>query len=274
MEQHFDTPRPVSLYVELGKGHLTVEATDTSQATIVVEGQHAEDVIVEHKGDQLAVIGPRQRMGFFGGGEPSLDITVRVPTGSDLVTKTGSADQVAWGSFGNAKVKSGSGDVELDRFTGPVIVDTGSGAVSVAEVGGDLRVKSGSGDVDAGVVQGTVAVSTGSGDITVGTAHGTAQVKSGSGDLTVTIAHGDVSLSSASGDLRVGTMQRGAFTAKNASGDIRVGIPSGIPVWTDVSSLTGRIGSDLEGAGQPGPGEDYIEVRATTVSGDIVLEQI
>lgn len=274
MEQHFHTEKPVSLYVELGKGRLTVTATDTTESVVTVAGQHAEEVILEHNGDQLAVIGPRQRMGFFGGIEPSLDVTVTVPTGSELITRTGSADQVATGTFALARVKSGSGDVELDRFTGPVTVDTGSGSVSVAEVIGDLRVKSGSGDVDAGDVQGSVAVSTGSGDITVGTTHGPAQVKSGSGDLTVTTALGDVSLSSASGDLRVGTMNCGAFTGKNASGDIRVGIPAGIPVWTDVSSLTGRIGSNLEGAGQPGPGEDYIEVRATTVSGDIVLEQI
>jgi len=274
MEQHFDTPRPVSLYVELGKGRLTITATDTTQATVTVDGGHAEDVIVEQNGDQLAVIGPRQRVGFFGGGEPSLDITVTVPTDSDLVTKTGSADLAASGSFGHAKVKSGSGDVELDRFTGHVVVDTGSGAVRVAEVEGDLRIKSGSGDVEAGAVEGSLAISTGSGDITVDRCRGTALVKSGSGDLTVTTAYSDVSLSSASGDLRVGIMHRGAFTAKNASGDIRVGIPAGIPVWTDVSSVTGRIGSDLQGAGQPGPGEDYIEVRAKTVSGDIVLEQI
>jgi DUF4097 and DUF4098 domain-containing protein YvlB len=69
-------------------------------------------------------------------------------------------------------------------------------------------------------------------------------------------------------------MHRGSLTAKNASGDIRVGIPAGTPVWTDVSSLTGRIGSDLEGAGQPEPGQDYVEVRAKTVSGDIVLKQL
>lgn len=274
MEQHFDTPDPISLYVELGKGSLSVDATDTAQTTVTVLGQDAEDVVIERNGTQIAVIAPRHRAGFFSGGESSLQITVTLPSGSDLISKTGSAAVSATGDFGLARVKAGSGDVELGRFAGPVVVDTGSGAVRVAEAGADLRIKSGSGDVDAGPVIGTVGISTGSGDIVVESSQAPAQIKSGSGDLTVHTAYADVSMSSASGELRVGTMHRGSFTGKNASGDIRVGIPSGVPVWTDVSSVTGRIGSDLQGAGEPAPGEDYVEVRAKSVSGDIVLKQL
>ena len=123
-------------------------------------------------------------------------------------------------------------------------------------------------------VAGTCGISTGSGDVTVGAAGGSVVLKSGSGDLRVGQAHGDVSLSSASGDLVVDTQHRGGLVAKNASGDVRVGIPGGVPVWTDVSTVTGRISSNLEGAGQPQSGEDYIEVRAKTVSGDIALKQL
>jgi DUF4097 and DUF4098 domain-containing protein YvlB len=274
MEQHFDTPEPVSLYVELGRGSLSVDATDTTQTSVTVHGQHAEDVVIERNGSQVAVIAPRERTGFLRGSDVRLDITITVPAGSDLISKTGSAAVSATGSFGLARVKAGSGDVALGRFAGPVVVDTGSGAVSVAEAGADLRIKSGSGDVEAGPVVGTVGISTGSGDIVVESSQAPAQIKSGSGDLTVHTAYADVSMSSASGALRVGSMHRGSFTGKNASGDIRVGIPSGIPVWTDVSSVTGRIGSDLQGAGEPAPGEDYVEVRAKSVSGDIVLKQL
>jgi DUF4097 and DUF4098 domain-containing protein YvlB len=273
MEQRFDTPAPLSLYVELGKGSLTVTATEVTESTVTVTGTHADEVTVEHTGRQLSVVAPRQRVGFFGGGEPSLDITITVPEGSDLVTKTGSADQRATGDYGLAKVKSGSGAVDLGRFSGVVVVDTGSGDITVESTAADLRIKSGSGEVEVGSVGGTVGVSTGSGDIRIGDSHGATMLKSGSGDLSVQSAEADVSLSSASGDLSVGTIQRGSFTAKNASGDIRVGIPAGVPVWTDIGSVTGRISSDLEGAGEPEPGQDYVEVRAKTVSGDIVLTQ-
>lgn len=274
MQKQFETPHPVTLYVELGKGSLSVSSDDIAETTVTVSGHQADEVLVEQNGNQISVIAPRQRAGFLGGSDPAIDVSVTVPSGSDLVTKTGSADQSATGFFGHAKVKSGSGDVDLDRFAGHVVIETGSGDLKVAEVGTDLRIKSGSGDVEVGAVIGSVGISTGSGDIIVGSTAGATVIKSGSGDLTVRSARSDVSLSSASGDLAVETLHRGSLVAKNASGDIRVGIPGGVPVWTDVSSVTGRIGSDLAGAGQPGPGDDYIEVRAKTVSGDIVLKQL
>lgn len=273
MQQQFETHTPVSLYVELGKGSLTVTATDTTETTVTATGDHADDLYVEQQGNQISVVAPRQKVGFFGS-EPSLDIDIVVPNGSDLATKTGSADQTAHGTFGYAKVKSGSGDVLLDRHLGPVVIDTGSGDIAVREVSNDLRIKTGSGDVEVGTVIGSMGISTGSGDVTVESTQEPAMVKSGSGDLRIDAAQGDVNLSSASGDLFVGRFERGAVTAKNASGDIRIGIPAGIPVWTDITSVTGRIGSDLEGAGQPEQGQEYIEVRAKSVSGDIVLKQL
>jgi hypothetical protein len=60
---------------------------------------------------------------------------------------------------------------------------------------------------------------------------------------------------------------------KGASGDVTVGVPAGVPVWTDISTVTGAIRSQLPHAGQPAEGADHVEVRAKTVSGDIVLTQ-
>ena len=96
-------------------------------------------------------------------------------------------------------------------------------------------------------------------------------MKSGSGDLVVEEAHEGLSLTTASGDLAVRRMHRGELRASNVSGDIAVGIPAGVPVWTDISTLTGSVSSTLQGAGQPEDGQDYVEVRAKTVSGDIHL---
>ena len=60
---------------------------------------------------------------------------------------------------------------------------------------------------------------------------------------------------------------------KGASGDVHIGIPAGIPVWTDITTVTGRIRSSSSGAGEPSRGPDHVEVRAKTVTGDIVLTQ-
>jgi len=43
---------------------------------------------------------------------------------------------------------------------------------------------------------------------------------------------------------------------------------------TDITTVTGTIRSDLQGAGQPQEGQDHIEVRAKTVSGDIALSEV
>lgn len=271
-EHHFETLRPVSLYVELGKGSVEVEATDTTESHVTITGRDADHVVVDQDGDEISIVAPRQRTGFLSG-DPTVHVVVSVPTGSDLAVKTGSADVTTTGSLGSARVRSGSGDVSLETVD-VATVETGSGEVHLGSVGGDLRVKSGSGDVHVGRAASALSVSTGSGDVEVGATAGPTLVKTGSGDLKVTEAGSDVSLSTGSGDLVVTRAVRGRFTVKGASGDVRIGIPGGIPVWTDISTLTGRIHSTLEGAGQPEEGADHVEVRAVTVSGDVLLQQL
>lgn len=273
MERTFDTPTPVQLYVELGSGSVEVTAAEVTTTEVVATGEHADEVRIEQDGDRVSVIGPKGRGGFFGG-DPKIDLRITVPSASGLVSKTGSADQRTSGTLSLVKAKAGSGDIAIDRVTGSAAVDTGSGDITVNDAGADLRAKSGSGDVGVASAVGTIGISTGSGDVTIGATRSAAVVKSGSGDLRIGQAHDDLSLSTASGDIVVDTQHRGGVVAKNASGDVRIGIPGGVPVWTDVYTVTGRIGSDLEGAGQPQEGQDYIEVRAKSVSGDILLKQL
>jgi DUF4097 and DUF4098 domain-containing protein YvlB len=273
MQKIFETPTPTALYVELGSGALSVRAEEVTTTTVDVDGKEAEDVTVEQQGDQIVVLAPQRRTGFFGG-SADYRVHVTLPSDSRLTTKLGSADVSVSGRIGQTSIRSGSGDVSMQEVTENAELQTGSGDIQIDSVGGDLRIKSGSGDVELGQVHGDATVSTGSGDVQVGYAASPIEIKSGSGDLRVREAHEDVALSTASGDLTVDTMRRGQLMAKNVSGDINVGIPAGIPVWTDVSSMTGQVRSTLEGAGQPEEGQDYVEVRAKTISGDIALEQL
>jgi DUF4097 and DUF4098 domain-containing protein YvlB len=273
MQKIFDTPTPTSLYVELGSGDLVVRCDGVGRTTVDVDGKDAEEVTVEQRDDQIVVIAPKRSGGFFGGGH-DLSVHVTMPSGSKLATKVGSADVTVSGRLGETWVKSGSGDVRVEEVEGTALFETGSGDVQADSVSADLRVKCGSGDVEIDTVGADASISTGSGDVAIGTALGSVQIKSGSGDMRVREAHRDVSLSTASGDLCVDTIRRGRLRANNVSGDIRVGVPSGIPVWTDISSMTGSVRSGLEGAGQPEEGQDFIELRAKTISGDIDLEQL
>jgi DUF4097 and DUF4098 domain-containing protein YvlB len=273
MDKTFPTTGPASLYVELGSGTVDVHTAETAETRVSVHGHGVEDVTVEQRGDQIVVIAPPRRGSIFGFAS---DVTVRVtmPHGSDLVTKLGSADLVATGRYGAGRVRSGSGDVHVDELSDAAVVQTGSGDISITSCHGHLRVKSGSGAVHLGRAAGSTAVVSGSGRITVDGTEDELVAKSGSGDIRVGDARTDVSLSSGSGDLQVESIRRGVLKAKAASGDIAVGVPPGIPVWTDVSCVSGSVQTNLEGAGQPEDGQDYIEIRATTVSGDIHLNQI
>jgi DUF4097 and DUF4098 domain-containing protein YvlB len=272
-EHFFETHGPVDLQVETGKGTVTITCTDTTETRIVVEGRDAEETRVEQHGARIEVIAPRNRGGFFGG-DSELHVSAVVPTASNLAAKTGSADVTVEGDAGSIAVKSGSGDVQIATAQGASLVETGSGDIRVDHAQAELRVKSGSGDVSVGRGDGAVAVSTGSGDVEIGTSQSAAVVKTGSGDLRVRESHDDVTLATGSGDFVIDHVHRGRLSAKGASGDIRVGIPAGLPVWTDLSTVSGSIRSSLEGAGQPAEGQDHVELRAKTVSGDIVLTQI
>jgi DUF4097 and DUF4098 domain-containing protein YvlB len=272
MQKTFETPGPTSLYVELGSGRLSIRTEQTGTTTVDVRGSEAEDVIVERRGEQIVVLAPQQRTGFFGRGR-DLDVAVSIPHDSVLSTRLGSADLTVAGRVGETMVKSGSGDVEIEVTAAEAMIQTGSGEIDIREAHGDLQVKSGSGDVEVGTLHGSASIATGSGDIKVRSAHQALEAKSGSGDLVIAEVHTDVSLNTASGDLAVHLAHQGQVRANNVSGDIRIGIPAGVPVWTDVTTLTGSVTSGLQGVGAPAEGQPFVELRARTVSGDVVLEQ-
>lgn len=273
MNRSFETHQPVNLYVEIGKGAVSVTAAETTETHVTVKGTDADQVSVTFENNDLRVTAPRRHGGLFGT-EPAYRVEVVVPVTSNLATKTGSADVSTEGRLGAAQIKTGSGDCQLDTFVAEANIQTGSGDVSVAECHAELLVQSGSGDVSVGTCLQALAVSTGSGDVEVGTTHGPVKIKTGSGDLKVVTANSDVSLATGSGDLSIGTARRGRHSAKGASGDVRIGIPAGTPVWTDITTISGDIRNNLDSVGAPAEGQDHVELQAHTVSGDITLVQV
>ena len=236
MHKTFDTSAPITLYVELRAGALDVTAADTAQTAVEIRGD-ALDVTVEQRGDRVVVVAPSRKSGFLRSSS-EYDVVVTVPADSALVAKLGSADLVASGRLGEGRITSGSGDVRVEAFGGGATVRTGSG------------------------------------DVTVGTAAGPLHVVTASGDTSLEEGVADVTVASASGDVHVAGFRRGALQVKNVSGDVHLGVPPRVPVWTDVRSVSGSVASGLESRGEPADGQDYIEIRATTVSGDIRLEQL
>lgn len=272
-EHHFDTPEPARLYLEMGAGRLVVQMTDGPTTDVTIAGRDADRVEVNQSGRQVNVIAPKLRGGLFGS-DAGLDITVTLPADSEVAAKTGSADADLRGRLGAVVVRTGSGDVEVEEVTAPTILESGSGRIRLTTAGSDLRVKCGSGDLWVGTLAGAADVVSGSGDVDLGVVRRPVSVKTGSGSLRVGEAHADVQHTTGSGDLEIRSVRSGRVLGKGASGDIRVGVPAGVPVWTDLSTVTGQIRSTVTGAGEPQPGQDHVELRARTVSGDIVLTEV
>ncbi|TIC84974.1 DUF4097 domain-containing protein [Nocardioides sp. GY 10113] len=270
-EHAVDTPRPIELVAAIRGGRLTVTAADVTTTTVRVSGAQAEEVVVERmRGrDGISVVAPKPRGGLFGSGV-ALDIDVRVPTGSSLVVRSGSADVATAGELAVAKVKCGSGDVDIECLTGAAVVTSGSGRVRIGYVGGALKASSGSGSVEVGGAGSAAAISTGSGDVRVGRTAAILSVKTGSGDIEVGEAEDDVAMRTGSGSMVVRTARRGRISGRSGSGDVRLGIPDGTPVWTDITT-GGRATSGLRPVGAPEPGADHVEIRVVTGSGDVVL---
>lgn len=272
MERVFETPIPIHLYVEIGRGQVTVDAGESTQSTVEVTGERADEAVIEQDGRTISVIGPKQRSGFRR--EPALNVTVTVPTASQLVVRTGSADIAASGTFGLTELKSGSGDVELDTVHASAAIETGSGDIAVGRVSEDAWIKSGSGDIRVTETLSAATIRVGSGDVEIDHTAGSASLKSGSGDLRISSADGDLSAATGSGDIAVHRLNRGKFSVKSGSGNVVVGIPDGVPVWTDIATTSGTLQSDLASTGAPEDGQDYVELRLKTSSGDITLKQL
>jgi DUF4097 and DUF4098 domain-containing protein YvlB len=274
MNRHFETPEPIELYVEIGKGSVEIRATSTTTTILDIEGRDADEVTVTFENNRLSVIGPKDGGSWFSGRDRDLQVEVELPTGSDVSVKTGSADIEVSGQVNEVRIKTGSGDVTCDTFTGAAQIETGSGDVEISEAMAELRIKSGSGDMSVGTCVGNLNVSTGSGDVEVGTTSAKTVVKTGSGDLNVATANADISLATGSGDMSIGTVRRGHVSLKGASSDLEIGIPAGTPVWADINTVTGSVRSNLESVGAPQEGQDHIELQARTVSGDITLREV
>lgn len=271
MRYEFETTGPLTLAAKMRASDLVVVADEAAPLVVVdVEPRRGGDDLaaatrVEMSGGRLEVAVPKSTGGLFGS-RGSVQVTVTLPPGSSIDVETGSGDLRTQGALARAEIKSGSGDLALERVEDARIA-SGSGDVSVGETGVST-VTSGSGDIRIGSSSGRSELRTGSGDVLVEGA-GDVSVATGSGDATIGSAAGRVQLGSGSGDLTVRSISHGEVSAKAASGDVLIGIARGTAALLDCSSVSGRVSSDLESGDEPGEGENGAVLRLRTVSGDI-----
>jgi DUF4097 and DUF4098 domain-containing protein YvlB len=253
----FDTPQPVDLRIRAASGTVSVTAADTATSTVEVTPLDdaardlAENMTVRLDGNRLTVESPERGVSFSLR-RRRIEITVTVPSGSSLTSRTASARVTATGRYASATVNTASGEVNLDT------------------VDGDAEVHCASGDITIGSAR-AIRVHSASGQVRIDRAGGDVEVHSASGQIRVGVADASVNAKTASGDITVEDARSGVISLNAASGDLHIGVRAGVTAHLDVSSVSGRIRSELPVNDAAPESGAPLGVRARTVSGNIVI---
>ena len=260
----FDTPEPISVTIDLGLGDIRIAASDRTDTSVDVrptdparesDVRAAEQTRVEYAAGQLLVKGPKQRGLGVLGRPGSVDLAIELPAGSHLHGEAGAAAFHCQGRLGGFRIRTGLGDVTVDRAAGPADVSTGSGKIRLGGIDGSAVVKNSNGDCWIGEVAGDLRAHTANGDIAVGQ------------------AGASLAASTSYGDVRVSEIARGSASLRTSFGEIEIGIRNGTAARLDVSTKFGRVHTDLAASAGPGAAAETADVHASTSYGDIVIRR-
>jgi hypothetical protein len=275
----YSTPDPIVAVIEFEAGDVRILASERDDTVVEVrpsdesrdnDVRAAEQTRVEFAAGRLLVKGPKQRNPF---GKPGMiDVTVSLPHGSRLQATGGLGAFRGEGRLGDCQFKSGLGDIVVGH-TGALDVSTGSGTVTVDQVTGTADVSTGSGQIRLGHVHGNAVIKSSNGDVWLGEIDGDLRVKGANGRIDVEHARAGVEATTANGDLRVGGLTRGAASLKTSLGAIEIGIQAGTAAKLDLHTQFGKVHTEMDATGEPGPADQAVEVYARTSMGDITVRR-
>ncbi len=277
----FETPQPISATIDLAVGDVRISAGDSGITLVEVQPSDAsneedrklaERTRVEYADEQLVVRAPKLRSWLSRSGGPSIDVTIELPAGSHVRGVLGLGDFHCDGRLGDCEIKTGLGRIRLDQ-AGTLTLRSGAGDISVERASGRAEVTAGSGDVRLGELDCDAVVKSSNGDTWVGTARGDLRLNTANGSVAVDLAQAGVSAKSANGDVRIGEVVRGSVVLETKIGDLEVGIREGTAAWLDVSSQFGHVHNALDASDAPATAAETVEVRARTSVGEVVIRR-
>jgi hypothetical protein len=278
----FATPDPITVTVELNVGDIRILASDRADTVVVVRPSNpdkksdvtaAQQTRVEFANGALLVKAPKGwRQYTPRGGGDSIDVEIELPTASHVHGSAGVAAFHCTGRLGECRYKTGIGEIQLDE-TGPVELKSGMGDIGVDRVRGDAHITTGSGTVRIGSVDGAAVVKDSSGDTWIGEVSGDLRVSAANGTIAVDHAGATVAAKTAYGDVRLGQVTTGAIVAQTACGKVEIGVLDGVAAWLDLNTGFGTVHNELNDAERPAPGDAAVEVRGRTAFGDITIRR-
>lgn len=282
----FETPEPISVTLELPVSEVRIVASDRDTTIVTIHGGDGADPAdaagtrVEFVNGQLLIKGPPQRgwaakwgLGFLGlgwGGAENIEIAL--PSGSRVQAEMTFGGVTAEGRLGPCRLRTGFGDIRLDR-TGPADLKTTSGDIVVEHVEGHAEIDTNSGEVRVRTIEGTATIANEHGEIGVSRISGELRMNGSYGDMAVDHAAADVEVKTAYGSVRIGAVVRGAVTFTSTYGHLDIGVGDGTAAWLDVSSSTGKLRNHLDARHDPEGFAETVEIRAHTRDGDITIRR-
>jgi DUF4097 and DUF4098 domain-containing protein YvlB len=215
----------------------SIRITATS-GRIEVTAEARGDVVVD-RGQEHPMGGILEVKGSHAG------VSMRVPSGTDLIIGSHSGSVKLHGDLGNVRITTRSGSLEIETCA-------------------SLDARTVSGRVDVGVVTGEAHVKVANGRITIAEVGGSLTATSVSGTVQVGRAGGEVHATTVSGKVDVGLTAAADVRAESVSGRVKVALPEGVRPSVSMKSVSGKCECDAP------TGEDC-RVTCRSISGRITV---
>ena len=246
--QQFQVGERLSIDIEARSGSIDIRNGAPGRAIVSVDSGTADDWQIIQLGDTISIraAGRRAR---------AVRMLVEVPPATDVEVKSVSADLALAGAYGATRLHTVSGTVRIDS----------AARLDLNSVSGDVRVIS---------VAGDASLTTVSGDVDVREVRGRLNASSSSGDIRVARVGDDMNVGTTSGDVRCECATGASIGVKSISGDVSLGLPAGIRVEPDISSLSGRTTLPTPSGAPRLSAPRVVRVRLRTVSGTITIDRV
>lgn len=270
----FDTLEPISVTAYVYAGSIRFSAGARVDTIVEVRPRDpkkdldvrtAEQTQVTYAGGVLTLATPKANLLGRGG---TVDVTVELPTDSNIALDGAGANVIGEGRLGEVRVKTSAGDVRLDT-TGPLQLKASHGSINVDRVEGLAEITSSTGNMRVGLIDGPAVLKNSHATTTIGAVTGELRVSGANGAIDIARVEGSVTGTTTNGTLRIGDVARGSIQLETANGNVEVGIREGAAAWLDVSTNHGQVRNTLGGTEAPERTEDSVKVRVRTNWGNI-----
>lgn len=158
----FQTPAPIAVTVDVLSAGVTVIASDRSDTTVEIKPadatkkadvRAAEQTTIDFTDGALTVTTPKSwRTHTPFGGNPTIEVTIQVPDGSQLRSTAGVGHLLGAGALGSCDVTVSLGDIVIERPQGSVTAKAAKGNIRIGEaVRGELRLETSVGELEVGI---------------------------------------------------------------------------------------------------------------------------